>query len=62
MFSAMEDPAHNEGLLAAYRAAGFRTRARIDRYEGKHQAFVITLDRRQKNGVQRLRHGASQFL
>jgi hypothetical protein len=44
----MENQANNEGLLAAYRIAGFRTRARIDSYEGKHKAFVITLDRRQK--------------
>ena len=34
--------------MAAYRVSGFRVRARVDVYEGKHEAFVITLERRQK--------------
>jgi hypothetical protein len=44
----MENEANQESLLAAYRVPGFRARARIDSYEDKHPAFVITLDRRQK--------------
>jgi hypothetical protein len=44
----MENPSTQETFLAAYRVPGFRARARIDSYEDKHPAFVITLDRRQK--------------
>jgi hypothetical protein len=44
----MENQANQESLLAAYRVSGFRARARVDAYEGKHPAFVITLERRQK--------------
>jgi hypothetical protein len=44
----MENQANQEALLAAYRVPGFRARARVDSYDGKYPAFVITLDRRQK--------------
>jgi hypothetical protein len=44
----MENRANKQSLLMAYRVPGFRARARIDSYEVKHPAFVITLDRRQK--------------
>jgi hypothetical protein len=58
----MENRANKQSLLMAYRVPGFRARARIDSYEVKHPAFVITLDRRQKNGVRSVRRGASQLL
>jgi len=44
----MENRANKQSLLMAYRVPGFRARARIDSYEVKRPAFVITLDRRQK--------------
>ena len=44
----MENHANKESLLMAYLVPGFRARARIDSYEVKRPAFVITLDRRQK--------------
>jgi hypothetical protein len=44
----MENHANTERLLAAYVVPGFRARGRIDSYEDKHPAFVITLERRQK--------------
>ena len=44
----MDNQANKEGLLAAYRVPGFRARARVETYEGKHPAFVLTLERRQK--------------
>jgi hypothetical protein len=50
------------GLLAAYRVRGFRARARIDSYEGPSRVFVITLERRQKNGVRPVQHATPQLL
>ena len=44
----MENQANKKTLLAAYRVPGYRARARVDVYEDKHPAFVITLERRQK--------------
>jgi hypothetical protein len=44
----MENHADKQSLLMAYRVPGFRVRARIDSYEVKRLAFVITLDRHQK--------------
>jgi hypothetical protein len=42
-------------LRDAYKVHGFRVRVRIDSYEHEPPAFVITLDRRSKNGVSRVR-------
>ena len=58
----MENQSNKRPLLAAYRMPGFRTSARIDGYEHTHPAFVITLVRRQKNGMQRLRKTLLQLL
>jgi hypothetical protein len=42
-------------LRDAHQVSGFRERARNDSYdELEHPAFVITLDRRSKNGVRRM--------
>jgi hypothetical protein len=51
MFSGMGNHANKGSMLAAYRMPGFRARAWIGGNESEPAAFVITLDRRQKNGV-----------
>jgi len=55
MFSGMENQVDKGRMLAAYHVPGFRARARIGVNESEPPAFVITLDRRQKNGVLRMR-------
>ncbi len=55
MFSDMENQVDKGRMLAAYHVPGFRARARIGSDENEPPAFVITLDRRQKNGVLRMR-------
>ena len=43
------DPQAHSNLRDAYKVSGFRVRSRIESYvELKHQAFVLTLDRRSK--------------
>src|SRR5450830_403513 len=52
-----------KSLCDAYKVPGFRVQARIDSYdELDHPAFVVTLDRRSKNGVRRVREGLPQPL
>jgi hypothetical protein len=58
----MENRAHKQTLLDAYRTPGFRVRARVDSYALEPPAFVITLERRQKNRLRRLRKNLRQLL
>src|ERR1035437_6913425 len=52
-----------KSLRDAYRVSGFRVQARIDSYdELDHPAFVVTLDRRSKKGVRRVRESVPQAL
>src|SRR5271169_3905550 len=52
-----------KSLRDAYKVSGFRVRPRIDGYdELEHPAFVVTLDRRSKNGVRRVRESLPQPL
>src|ERR1019366_8934825 len=54
--TARPDKTPTKSLRDAYKVSAFRVRARIDSYdELDHPAFVITLDRRSKNGVRRAR-------
>jgi hypothetical protein len=58
----MENQPDKKSLLYAYRLPGFRTRARVDGIGGDPPVFLITLDRRQKNDLQRMRQTLSQPL
>ena len=60
--SGMENRADTRTLLDAYRMPGFRARAQVDGYALEPPAFVITLERRQKNRLQRLRKNLFQLL
>jgi hypothetical protein len=64
-FSGMKkqpDKAPIKSLRDAYKVAGFHVRSRLDSYEHEPPAVALTLDRRSKKHLQRVREAMPQPL